>query len=978
MRYQLWLPLAAVALSILPVAWGQGDLVRLESKLLQVTIDPGFPRIVQYRLKAGGAVMEGQSAPASIVELNGQAAPCQITFKSLAADSAQYILAFTQAAIQVTLQVTVGENAVELRVTKISELGNTKLKTLFFPDNALLTIRSSQPDAALAAVLCTNTRDNYTVDFHEQIGPIASLQPGSGTGNYLFLSAGPLAAGIASCNPVDIQRTAWKLTEGGGEKTLAAWCPAQVYREIDSEITELPWIKVFITPDCNGDGKATWQDAAIVYRANMPKPFGHEFVRSTVGENIAMNFASGAQQPFLRILDEIKKCYLATDGLGQQVLIKGFSSEGHDSANTDYAGHWNERAGGLKDLNFLLEHAHEYNARVGIHINASEVYPEAHRYKPEILQRDAKGNPVPGWVWLDHAHMIDKRQDILSGHLFAALDQMRKDLPRLDFVYVDTYWENGWPAWKTASRINSLSLPMYTEGAGALDPWTTWAHWREINFTIMRFLWYSDRDLFNNDPILRGGRADDDGFMGWQNQHNFGSFIRSTFARHLPAKFLQHFDLLRWEPGKEAVFSDGVKVLKNGDTVTVTQHDRPVMTWTGDGGHSRLFVPWDPESAARIYVWDEVGTPQSWELPPGWHNPSTVYVYRLTDLGRTEETRLPVENGRVTLAVAKSTPYVLYPQPAPSPQPLIWGEGSPVKDPGFDSRSFADWQRGPAQADVSHLKIETDSRGNPRLVISGNHGAAGEVSQVITGLDGGKTYAASVWVQCQGTRTASINVLPLSGPGARSFSNFVSRTEVRHSAPNDPRTGSHYQRLKVLFDLPPNCTSALLTLKAAAGPPASAVEFDDVRLVPVAPPPPEAAGHYFYEDFENVDQGYGPFTCCPGERTHLSEANPPYTDDTIHGRFSLKSRDSGQVLRTLPCTLRLQPNTQYHLSCETIGTGRLAVESKGKTVLELKFPGNRGKVSGDFTTLDDTESFLSLFKDSGDMIVIDDLVIDEH
>ena len=103
----------------------------------------------------------------------------------------------------------------------------------------------------------------------------------------------------------------------------------------------------------------------------MPKPFGHEFVESTVGENIAMNFASGAQQPFLEILDEIKKIYLATDGLGNQVLIKGFSSEGHDSANTDYAGHWNERAGGLKDFTVLLEHAREYNARVGIHINAS-------------------------------------------------------------------------------------------------------------------------------------------------------------------------------------------------------------------------------------------------------------------------------------------------------------------------------------------------------------------------------------------------------------------------------------------------------------------------------------------------------------------------------------------------------------------------------------------------------------------------------
>ena len=34
----------------------------------------------------------------------------------------------------------------------------------------------------------------------------------------------------------------------------------------------------------------------------------------------------------------------------------------------------------------------------------------------------------------------------------------------LDFVYVDTYWENGWPAWKIAGKLKSLGLPMYTEG----------------------------------------------------------------------------------------------------------------------------------------------------------------------------------------------------------------------------------------------------------------------------------------------------------------------------------------------------------------------------------------------------------------------------------------------------------------------------------------------------------------------------------
>jgi endo-alpha-N-acetylgalactosaminidase len=937
--------------------------VLLESRSLAVSVDPAFPRIVQYQSKASGAKLGGQPTPVSTVELNGAAAPCQISFRKVGPARGEYRLVFPEAAVEIALHVTVGEDVVDLRAASIEERGSVKVRTFGFPGSALLTVSSAQPDASIAATHSTCVADDYRGSFREKIGPLASMEPGSDTGNYFFLSAGALAAGIAGNHPVDIERAAWTVAESNGVKTCAAGCPSWRYREIDTETVDLPWTRVFVTGDRNGDGRADWQDAALAYRANMPKPFGSEFVRTTVGENIAMNFASGAQQPFLRILDNVKKCFLATDGLGQQVLIKGFSAEGHDSANTDCGGHYNERAGGLKDFTVLLDRAPEHNARIGIHINASEVYPEAHRYKPEILQRDANGNPKGGWSWLDHAQMIDKRKDLLTGNLFASLDQMHRELPGLDFVYVDTYWEHGWPAWKIAGKLASMGLPMYTEGDLPLDPWTTWAHWRGSGSAVMRFLWYSERDIFNNDPLLRGGRGDDDGFMGWQNQHSFHNFIRSTFTRHLPATYLKRFELLRWEPGKEAVFSDGVKVAKDGDNVTVTQDGRVVMKWTGGGTNSRLFVPWD----AKLYVWDETGGAETWDLPPSWKQRSEVYLYRLTDQGRTNETRIPVNAGKVTLTVDKAAPYVLYPRAAPLQKQLVWGEGSLVKDPGFDSHGFAAWKAG------GDVRIENDGRGNSRLVLSGMDGAAGEVSQVIGGLEPGRTYAASAWAQSSGRRTVSIVVQPAGGTAV---SNYAARTNVRHSAPNDPRTGTSYQRLKVLFDIPPGCTRAILTLRAERSSPGVMAEFDDIRMVKTERSP-EAAKHWFYEDFEHVDMGYGPFTCCPGERTHLSEANPPYTQDVIHGRYSLKSRDGGRVLRTLPSTLRFKPNTRYRIGCETIGQGRLALESKGSTVWEQKFPGDRGRVDAEFATRGDAECFLSLYRDGGDSIVIDDLFLDE-
>ena len=71
--------------------------------------------------------------------------------------------------------------------------------------------------------------------------------------------------------------------------------------------------------DLSDDGKVDWQDGALAYREINPSPPGSDAVKSDVVSQIAMNFASWAQHPFLRVLDQIKKIYLYTDGLGQTV-----------------------------------------------------------------------------------------------------------------------------------------------------------------------------------------------------------------------------------------------------------------------------------------------------------------------------------------------------------------------------------------------------------------------------------------------------------------------------------------------------------------------------------------------------------------------------------------------------------------------------------------------------------------------------------
>ncbi len=958
--------LALMALSLSPL---MGGVARLDNAKLGAELDDRFPRIIRYQLKTpGGAKVDAQVAPVGAVELNGKAEPCQVEFRKLSPTVAQYQLTFAESKITVVLKVVLGDGWLEMKMDSVKEAGSTKLKTLAFPGNALVT-------TAPGAVITTfrpEGHNNVEEQFEQTAG---ALKPG--IGSYFFASQGAAAVGAFSNHFSDTDRLVWKLNGEGDARTCSVYAPKLAWREIDTELVEPPSVKVFVTGDLNGDGKVSWQDSALVCRRATPAPYGKEFVPQMVADQIAMNFASGAQQPFLRILDHIKRSYLATDGLGQQVTIKGFSAEGHDSANTDYAGHPNVRAGGTRELNYLMEQAGKYNTRTGIHINATEAYPEAHRYDPKILTGGG------GWYWLDHSIKIDKRKDTLSGNLYAELDAMRAELPKLDFIYLDVYMDGGWPAWKIASKIHSLKLPLHTEYSGALEPWISWAHWRAKS-KVTQFLRFNDTDIGEGDPILRGGRNDKDGFMGWQNCHKFGEFVHGTFTRNLPAKYLKNFELLSWEPGKSAVFAGGVRAEKQGDRIVVTRNGATVMSWKGNGDAPRQFIPWPAATEKKIYAWDYEGGEQTWDLPASWkkQNLAKVYLYRLTDQGRVEETVVPVADGRVTLKLEKNTPFVVYPQAAPAQKPMEWGEGGFVKNPGFDATKPEGWTvlAGGKPAPEGAVSIEVDRNGNRLARVNATEAIS--LSQTVTGLEPGKLYAATVWVQVKGERRASLEVTPLGVPGAKTASAWVTRTDVRHSAPCDPRTGTNYQRLRVQFTVPAGCKAVGLSLVAAEGKPGTAAEFDDVRIV-ASGVSPEAAKHWFFEDFENVESGgYGPFTCCPDEFTHLSEANPPYTKDVIGGKFSLKTRGKGFIGRTVPTTVRFAPGKLYRLSVDTLtdgkgGKGRLVFNTKGRRPVEIAIPEGKATVTGEFSTGDDTESYLAFHKDGGDAVILDNLAIDE-
>ena len=227
--------------------------------------------------------------------------------------------------------------------------------------------------------------------------------------------------------------------------------------------------------------------------------------------------------------------------------------------------------------------------------------------------------------------------------------------------------------------------------------------------------------------------------------------------------------------------------------------------------------------------------------------------------------------------------------------------------------------------------------------------------------------------------------------------NTVNRTALINYTDQSSKYMRNWHRLNTVFTAPA-AGSVDIALRAGPGTDGATVQFDDVRLVKtgVSQPPKGAKNVVLFEDFENVDEAWGPFMYgWQGPmNTHLSEANPPYTDDTIGGQYSLKSRredSSGMLYRTVPATLKLKPNTPYRISlnylsdtadCFTLVAG---TDGKDGEVIAAKtnMPDGSWKVRKFSTTLttDGQEGWFigvsKLSKEKRGTLVIDNVLIEE-
>ena len=916
-----------------------------------------FPYVARYVL--GDNFFRGNEGSLSTIMINGKEITPEVSVTSREKDSQIYhmIIKDTEAKLDFTMDValTVKDNTLEWKVTNISkEKDCAKIATISIPQLNLLSIDAADKNGNFAGAntsLTTTASGDSFIDFDNGFEP-------SNTSGYLygFLTNEHYSAGLFSNSEAEGDK---RVIRNNGADTIAL-TSAQWYYEAgdangqkatnlkDYPTSELPCAKVAIAGDINEDHDIDWNDGALAYRSIMNVPYGSEDIKDMVNYRIVMNFASMASNPYMTTADNIKKVYLATDGLPQAVMLKGYGNEGHDSANSEYAD-IAEREGGVEDFQDLIKIAHEYNTEVGIHVNAQEAYPEAKSFNEEMLSQPFAG----GWGWLDQSFVINKLWDLASqarwkrfvqlydringtefysrqwpeavenskGEVKANKETIQKDAEsrkdNMDFIYLDVWYQDAWETRQVAKEINSLGWRFSTEFSGQGEYDSTWQHWatdaayggntsKGFNSDIIRFIRNDQRDSQVLNYPSYGGTADNPllggyrlyGFEGWGGDKDFNNYIEQTFNQNLPTKFLQHYYVTDWEnyaEGESPVGNHEKSItLKNdaGDKVVVTRNE----TQRSDDNIERKITLNGREvlnDVTYLLPWsDEDGTEK-------------LYHWNLD--GGTTTWELPED--------WKGHEVIMY----------------ELSDQGRINEKKLEASNGSVTLEAKAATAYVLSKGEKVLTLKQNFGEADHVVDPgFNSYASGEKLSSDVWsgdidnasVQVEKASTGdqrlafnnpeqkvnvttTINDLEKGedyvaevyvennsdakaaisvNTGKTTVSNYTERSILKNYVKSDQKNDTMMQRMQLSFTA--QSSTAQLSLSREAGEGAS--YMDDIRIVKKSLTNFQKDGS-FHQDYETVVQGFYPFVLSSAQGindpvTHLSQKNADYTDAGWNGR----------------------------------------------------------------------------------------------
>ena len=602
------------------------ETITLTNDAMNVTVDAKFPRVIKYNL-ANGNVVYGQTKTLDTIRINGVdlTVDPEKVVTTEAADKVTYKFPLKSADntidMEMTCELVIENNTLAFNITEIKNNLDSQVNPIlkiYIPQHSLVSVNANDEASNLFGAIIssktrvdgdeyfklTSTSANKTTDYAYAVISDSKISAsmesnstvngrsngfsGAGANNTRIVSevydgAVPNAEGTyETVKTLGLQSNTWdyqyRVTTNVGSATNTT---TYVYDPVD-----MPYVRVVITGDENKDDAINWNDGAIAFRNISHEIAKSDEVPELVGYRISMNFGGQAQNPFLTTLDNVKRVAANTDGLGQSILLKGYASEGHDSGHPDY---WNigERIGGAEDMNTLLTKGKEYGAVFGIHVNASEFYPEAEAFNENRIKWNSTGTPNYGWNWIDQGINMNGWYDMANYDPDATYDDLYRENrfqklyelvgTNLDFVYVDV-WGNGqtpsdgtWGTRVISKEITERGWRMANEWGVANDWDATFTHWstdltyggadlKGVNSTLIRFIRNHQKDVWVGDypsyggeaqaPLLGGMNMKD--FEGWQGRNDYDAWIRNLYTHNLSTKFLQHFKVVSWKYANDA------------------------------------------------------------------------------------------------------------------------------------------------------------------------------------------------------------------------------------------------------------------------------------------------------------------------------------------------------------------------------------------------------------------------------------------
>lgn len=950
------------------------EKVTLVLDQLEVVVDKAFPRIMFYKLE-GEVAFLGEKVSANEVKIN------QNVYHPVKVD---YRVADNQKAIHYTLHlekesqegisipfVTLGveialtdkghskdakyaknmkptkRHIVTYRVTDILEFdGHEQVETIEFTNQALITLSGEQ--AGYGAVKADSGQHGIS-DLFKTTDELVEGESNEEQVTYPLIYNAKYAAAISNNVVTPIEKI--RVKADGDKKQFTFASGAFTYRYCEepfkghTETEPLPYTQIIIGGDENEDGRLDWQDAAILFREIMPIPRGAEVVKDQVIW-IAMNFTSSTSNPFLRVLDNSKILSYYYDGFAQMILNKGYQAEGHDDSHPDYT-EVGVRQGGAHDLNLLGQIGAAYHVKTGIHINAIEYMLDAVHTKLENLKGGKLGALEHGWAWLDAAYLVDQMKDLESGELERRLEALYEVVPTLSFLYVDVYFRSDYHAYKFAQLMNR-HWDIGTEFAGPFEGNQIFNHWgidpyypssKGAKSMVYRFLYNGFKDSFNPDPLLKGLQMP--GVGTWQSQTNLFEGIALFYNQNLPTKYMQYSPIVKMTED-QIDFENGSYVAREGEHIKLYSKDKQLIAIMNEETircTSTLFIPWSPVEEDKIYYWNNEEGTTTWQLPKKWNDQTEVYVYELTAHGRKFIEALTVTNHTVTLDYKSQTPYIIEDHKEDTsglPQEALWGEGSLVKDPGFDSLSFGDgkgnWMKLSKADTTNHIQmvhVEAKEGYDHKLCITGKEDAL--VMQEIEGLKAGRTYTISAWVNTE--RLVQLGmVIGDQFESTSMHSNDIIGTVVDHKY-----SKTAYQRMRFDLTVPEGESCGKLFIHVPQSEQEAKAVIDDVRIFKQpGRTDRHKDGAIYFEDFENVDEGWGLFEYALNggdSKVHLARKDPQgrqIKSYAFDGEWSLKISDNktGEVISTYPSLVAFQPGIDYVVTFDYT----LFAEAKGATL----------------------------------------------